>query len=59
MSDKLDWLNQHVVLFLHDSVAEAAEAEQLSLSTELEKISRIFPRSEEFLEELDRQEKYK
>ena len=28
MSDKLDWLNQHVVLFLHDSVAEAAEAEQ-------------------------------
>ena len=27
MSDKLDWLNQHVVLFLHDSVAEAATAD--------------------------------
>lgn len=59
MSDKLDWLDQHVVLFLHGKVDETVEQENYQLSTPLEAIASEHPDSEGYLTALEQASNYK
>ncbi len=59
MSDKLDWREHHVVLFLHRTVQETVEQEHYELSTELEKLAKEYSDSETFLEQLILRKDYK
>lgn len=52
MSDKLDWLDHHAVLFLHPTVDETEHEEKYELSSELSKLAKVFPDSESYLEQL-------
>lgn len=58
-SDKLDWLDQHVVLFLHGKVLETVEQETYPLSSRLEELAEKFPDSERYLTALEQAEDYK
>ncbi len=59
MSDKLNWLNQHVVLCLHRKVQEIVQQENYELSSDLKNLADKFPDSEDFLNELKLQKNYK
>lgn len=59
MSDKLDWLDQHVVLFLHGKVAETVAHENYVLSTALEALAAEYPDSDRYLTALDQAQNYR
>ncbi|MBO6258182.1 MAG: hypothetical protein J6M93_02435 [Succinivibrio sp.] len=59
MSDKLDWMNNHLVLLLHKEVAGVLADEHLELETELEELAAQYPDSEDYLAALVKQKRYK
>lgn len=59
MSDKLDWLDRHAVLFLHGKVEEAVREEKYEMSSDLSKLAKVFPDSESYLEQLVLRKEYK
>lgn len=59
MSDKLDWLNQHFVLFHHKKVQEVVEQENYKLPFELKELAKKYPIAEDFVKELHSQKQYK
>ncbi|MBO5566668.1 MAG: hypothetical protein J5934_05565 [Succinivibrio sp.] len=59
MSDKLDWMNKHLVLLQYPTVKEAVEKENYPASTDQLELAEHFPDSEDFLLELERQHEYK
>lgn len=59
MTDKLDWLDQHVVLFQHGKVAETVAQENYELSTPLEALAQEHPDSEGYLTALEQAQDYK
>ncbi|MGN0903452.1 MAG: DUF6931 family protein [Succinivibrio sp.] len=59
MADKLDWLNEHYVLFSHQKVAEVTEKENYKLPFELKETAKEYPESESFLNYLASNENYK
>ena len=59
MSDKLEWMNHHVILFQHPKVKEVVEKEQYKQTTELEELADKNPDSEAYLHALEDQGNYK
>lgn len=59
MSDKLEWMNRHVVLFLHRDVKDVVSIEQYKQTTELEELSEKLPQSEPYLHALEEQSRFK
>lgn len=49
MADKLDWLNQHYILLLHEKSAEVVSAEGFKPSDEVKALLERFPYSEDLL----------
>ncbi len=59
MSDKLDWMNRHLVLLQYPTVKEAVEQEKYPASTDQLELAETFPGSEDFLMQLEKQHEYK
>lgn len=59
MRDKLDWMNNHLVLLLHKEVAGVLADEHLELETELEELAEQYPDAEDYVAALVKQKRYK
>ncbi len=59
MSDKLEWMNRHLVLLEYPTVKEAVEKEQYPASSDQLELAENFPASEDFITELEKKQEYK
>lgn len=59
MSDKLLWLDKHLVLLNYDTVKETAEKEQYKIRPDLEELVNKSETSEKYLKALIEEDKYK
>ncbi len=59
MSDKLDWMDRHLVLLQYPTVNEAVEQEKYPASTDQLELAETFPGSEDFIHQLEKQHEYK
>ncbi len=58
MSDKLEWLNQHMLLLTYENVADVIANEQYKPNTSLKKLIAEYPKSIDYLDALKKGRQY-